>query len=55
MNVKNIEDQILIIKETIIQNKNQTFSNGKVVSNNNHIRNVVKDSEKPNKNPQNKI
>ena len=48
-NVKNIADQILIINATIIN------SNGKNVCNNNKMGNVIKDSEKQNEEPQNKL
>ena len=48
-NVKNIADQILIINATIIN------SNGKNVCNKNKMGNIVKDSEKQNEEPQNKL
>ena len=48
-NVKNIADQILIIKATIIN------SNGKNVCFINKMGNIIKDSEKQNEEPQNKL
>ena len=48
-NVKNIADQILIMNATIIN------SSGKNLCNNDKMGNVVKDSEKQNEEPQNKL